>query len=122
MSRILAAVAHRVGGCIDTHITGVSVENGTVSASRWYYRQRMEGVVQREKRPWFILIDPGTQQAWDGAAGTATVEALTVSLPDSLRRTTADWVLWLDADDRIAAIHWKDSKAAYRGHTGPTPR
>jgi sugar phosphate isomerase/epimerase len=26
-----------------------------------------------------------------------------------------------DYYDRLAAIHWKDSKAAYRGHTGPTP-
>src|SRR6185312_7962821 len=23
--------------------------------------------------------------------------------------------------DRVAAIHWKDTKAAYRGFTGPTP-
>lgn len=23
--------------------------------------------------------------------------------------------------DRVAAIHWKDTKAAYRGYTGPTP-
>jgi sugar phosphate isomerase/epimerase len=26
-----------------------------------------------------------------------------------------------DYYDRLAAIHWKDSKAAYRGYTGPTP-
>lgn len=26
-----------------------------------------------------------------------------------------------DYYDRLAAIHWKDSKASYRGHTGPTP-
>lgn len=26
-----------------------------------------------------------------------------------------------DLYDRIAAIHWKDSKASYRGYTGPTP-
>jgi len=23
--------------------------------------------------------------------------------------------------DRIVALHWKDTKAAYRGYTGPTP-
>lgn len=26
-----------------------------------------------------------------------------------------------DYYDRLAAVHWKDSKASYRGHTGPTP-
>jgi inosose dehydratase len=26
-----------------------------------------------------------------------------------------------DFYDRLAAIHWKDSKASYRGYTGPTP-
>ncbi len=26
-----------------------------------------------------------------------------------------------DYYDRIAAVHWKDSKASYRGYTGPTP-
>ena len=26
-----------------------------------------------------------------------------------------------DYYDRLAAIHWKDSKASYRGYTGPTP-
>jgi hypothetical protein len=26
-----------------------------------------------------------------------------------------------DHYDRIAAIHWKDTKASYRGYTGPTP-
>jgi inosose dehydratase len=26
-----------------------------------------------------------------------------------------------DYYDRVAAIHWKDSKASYRGYTGPTP-
>jgi inosose dehydratase len=26
-----------------------------------------------------------------------------------------------DYYDRLAAVHWKDSKASYRGYTGPTP-
>lgn len=29
--------------------------------------------------------------------------------------------LMTDYHDRMAAVHWKDSKASYRGYTGPTP-
>lgn len=29
--------------------------------------------------------------------------------------------LMSDYYDRLAAVHWKDSKASYRGYTGPTP-
>ena len=46
--------------------------------NRWYYRQRMEAVLQRTQRPWFILVDPGSQPAWQGEAGTATVQAVAV--------------------------------------------
>ncbi len=87
-NRVLAGVAQRLGGRADTHVTGVCAANGTVSISRWYYRQRMEAVLHRTQRPWFILVDPGSQAAWQGAAGAASVEALTVSLPDACKRTT----------------------------------
>ena len=30
------------------------------------------------------------------------------------------YVSWTDYN-RIAAVHWKDSKSTYRGYTGPTP-
>ena len=70
-NRVLAGVAQRLGGRVDTHVTGVAAANGTVSINRWYYRQRMEAALQRTQRPWFILIDPGSQPAWQGEAGTA---------------------------------------------------
>jgi electron transfer flavoprotein alpha subunit len=87
-NRVLAGVAHRLGGRADTHVTGVLVANGALAIHRWYYRQRMEASMQRTQRPWFILIDPGSQPAWQGAAGTASVEAVAVSLPDACKRTT----------------------------------
>jgi electron transfer flavoprotein alpha subunit len=87
-NRVLAGVAQRLGGRADTHSTGVSVQNGNVSVNRWYYRQRMEAVLHRAQRPWFILVDPGSQPAWEGAAGTATVETIAVNVPDTARRTT----------------------------------
>lgn len=87
-NRVLAGVAQRLGGRADAHVTGVSAANGAVSISRWYYRQRMEATLQRAQRPWFILVDPGSQPAWQGAAGAATVEAVAVPLPDTCKRTT----------------------------------
>jgi len=85
--RCLAGVAQRLGGRADTHVTGVSADSGKVTVSRWYYRQRMEAAIERTARPWVIVIDPGSQPAWQGEAGTATVETVAVSLPDSCKRT-----------------------------------
>ena len=87
-NRVLAGVAQRLGGRADTHVTGVAATDGKLSINRWYYRQRMEAQMQRTQRPWFILIDPGSQPAWQGAAGAATVENVAVTLPDSCKRTS----------------------------------
>jgi electron transfer flavoprotein alpha subunit len=91
-SRVLPGVAQRLGGRADTHVTGVNADSGKVTVARWYYRQRMEAAIQRTTRPWFIVIDPGSQPAWQGGASTATVEAVAVSLPDSCKRTTVTGV------------------------------
>ena len=87
-NRVLPGVAQRLGGRADTHVTGVSVSGDKVTVSRWYYRQRLEAALQRTQRPWFILIDPGSQSACECGAGTAAVENVTVALPDSAKRTT----------------------------------
>jgi|YelNatPaOPRAMG01_1025707.scaffolds.fasta_scaffold05093_15 electron transfer flavoprotein alpha subunit len=77
MNRILAGVAQRCGGRADTHVTGLSAAGVT----RWYYRQRMEAVVQRTHRPWFIALEAGCHAPYTGAAGTAAVETVPVTLP-----------------------------------------
>ena len=86
-NRCLAGVAQRLGGRADTHVANLSVADGKVSVTRWYYRQRMEGTHTRTQRPWFILVDPGSQPAWAGTAGSAAVENVVVSLAASARRT-----------------------------------
>ena len=88
LNRVLPGVAQRLGGRVDTHVTGLSAGNGKLSISRWYYRQRMEAVLQRTQRPWIILVDPGSQLAWQGERGTASVQAVPVTVPDTLKRTT----------------------------------
>jgi electron transfer flavoprotein alpha subunit len=86
-TRVAASVAHRLGGFIDTHISSLG---GTdrVEATRWFYRQRVEAVITRDARPWFLLLDAGTYAAYGGAEGTAQVEQVLVELP-ALRTTVS---------------------------------
>jgi electron transfer flavoprotein alpha subunit len=87
-NRVLAGATQRLGGRIDTHVTNVAATDGRPGITRWYYRQRMEAVVERTRRPWFILLDPGCGAAWNGAAGAAHVESVAVDLAESSRHTT----------------------------------
>jgi electron transfer flavoprotein alpha subunit len=87
-NRVLAGVAQRLGGCAETHVTGLTAKDGAVTVNRWYYRQRMEATLHRKQRPWFLLVDPGSQPAWQGEADNASVEAVAVSLPENCKRTT----------------------------------
>lgn len=86
--RVLAGVAERLGGRVDTHVTRVGVVNGSVSVARWYYRQRIEGTVSRAERPWIIAVEPGAHEAWRGAAASVPVEPVPVSLPALRTRVT----------------------------------
>ena len=86
--RVAAGVAERLGGAVDTHVTRIATEGGTVSIVRWYYRQRMEGTMSRTARPWVIAVEPGTGEAWSGPPASATVEAVVVSLPALRTRVT----------------------------------
>ena len=86
-TRVAAGVAHRLGGFIDTHITGIGGAEA-VEATRWFYRQRVEGVLSRDARPWFLLLDAGTHAAFSGEPGTEQVEEVAVQLP-AIRTTVS---------------------------------
>jgi electron transfer flavoprotein alpha subunit len=86
-NRALPGVAQRLGGRADTHVTGVTDAGGKTAVNRWYYRQRMEAVLTRAQRPWFMLIDPGSHSACECGAGAATVEMVAVNLSDACKRT-----------------------------------
>lgn len=79
-ARVMAAVAHRLGGFVDTHITALG-GGASVEAARWFYRQRIEAVVTRAARPWFLLLDAGTHAAFAGEPGPVQVETVAVALP-----------------------------------------
>lgn len=85
--RVMPGVAQRLNGVVDTHITGLEVSEGTVSAKRWFYRQRLEGVIQRTARPWFLVMDSSSHQAWSGVPGSATVKMLAVQFSADAKRT-----------------------------------
>ncbi|HEV2325026.1 MAG TPA: hypothetical protein VGS10_13840 [Terracidiphilus sp.] len=78
-ARVMAGVAQRLGGVIDTHVTALGGDH--VEVTRWFYRQRIEAVLTRTARPWFLLLDAGTHPAWAGGPGSAQVEMVAVELP-----------------------------------------
>jgi electron transfer flavoprotein alpha subunit len=86
-TRVAAGVAHRLGGLLDTHITAIGGAE-SVEATRWFYRQRIEGVLSRDARPWFLLLDAGTNAAFAAEPGTAALETIAVELP-ALRTTVS---------------------------------
>jgi electron transfer flavoprotein alpha subunit len=79
LMRVAAGVAHRQGGCIDTHITALS-GSGSLEGSRWFYRQRVEAVIHRATRPWFILLDAGTHTPFAAEPAPAQLEQIAVEL------------------------------------------
>jgi len=80
-NRVLPGVAHRLGGRADTHVTGVAAADGQPQISRWFYRQRMEAVFTRSTRPWLLALEGGIAPAWQGTAGTANVESVSLTIP-----------------------------------------
>ena len=72
-SRVMAGVTHRLGGCVDTHVTGISADSGAVTLTRWFYRQRIEASLTRTQRPWVVLLDPGAHAAFEGQGASGSV-------------------------------------------------
>jgi electron transfer flavoprotein alpha subunit len=87
-SRAIPCLAQRLPGQVDTHITSIDSGDGTIFATRWFYRQRLEGVLQRDARPWILLVESGCHKPWHGAPCAANVEILSVDLPPESKRTS----------------------------------
>jgi electron transfer flavoprotein alpha subunit len=83
MARSMPGVAQRLGGRIDTHVTGIDVVDGDPQIERWFYRQRMVARLSRSQQPWLLTVDSGVFEARDGLAGTASVESVDVPPPES---------------------------------------
>ncbi len=87
MARVMAGVALRLGGKIDTHVTQLADEGGP-AAVRWYYRQRIEAKLRRKERPWVLLVEPGAFPVpVSGAGGAApALERVAIELPAARTR------------------------------------
>lgn len=80
LARVMAGVAHRLGGVVDTHIGAIAgAEN--LEVTRCFYRQRVEALLTRTARPWFLLLEPGTRAAFAGEPGHADLQQVAVELP-----------------------------------------
>jgi electron transfer flavoprotein alpha subunit len=131
-NRVLSGVAQRLGGRVDTHVTGVAEAAGQPVVNRWYYRQRMEGTMTRTQRPWFMLIDPGSQPACECGSGSAKVESLVVNLPAECKRTTVVGVREPKADAQtirpdspllfVAGAGWTKKQADGQTHVPEAAR
>ena len=127
MNRVLAGVAARLGGSIDSHVVGFEVKEGELVLNRWYYRQRMQAEIVRTSRPWFICIDSGIYEQFS-ATGDAAVESVDVTVDDSLTRTTVEGFRAPDTDEQtikpeaetllVAGAGWTKKQADGQPHVG----
>ncbi len=106
-ARVMAAVAHRLGGAIDTHIAALAThitalgDAQSIEATRWFYRQRIEAAITREKRPWFLLLDAGTHAPFVAGASQPHAQpdeiAITAVLPELRTQVTGFRAPQIDA-------------------------
>jgi electron transfer flavoprotein alpha subunit len=99
-ARVMAGVAHRLDGCIDTHVMGAVAVSGSVQVNRWFYRQRIEGSLVRSRRPWILLLDPGAHAPWTGEPGSIKPEVIEVRVPETLGRTAVRGFVTPPADQQ----------------------
>jgi electron transfer flavoprotein alpha subunit len=84
-NRVLPGVAHRLQGCIDTHVTAMDSSEG-ICVTRWFYKQRIEGKLLRSARPWLVLLEAGIAPEWHGDSAATDIEAVEVIVPVSRTR------------------------------------
>ena len=125
-ARALPGAALRLDGRVDTHACSLSAAGGAVVVGRWSYRQRIEVELSRSQRPWVILVDPGIAAAWEGAAGSASLESLPLSLPAECTRTVVSGIQAPPADAQtirpeaelllVAGAGWTKNQADGKPH------
>lgn len=75
-NRVLPGAAQRLGGKIDTHISGFSVVDGALRIQRGFYRQRMVGTLTRTARPWCLTVDAGAFAAFEPNGATPSAQSV----------------------------------------------
>jgi len=128
ISRVLPGAAQRLGGRCDTFATQVAAQDGAPAITRWFYRQRMKGVVTREQRPWCISMAPGCAVPYAGASAAVQAEELAVALPEEARRTQVHGIQTPDVDEQtirpdahllfVAGAGWTKKQSDGAVHAG----
>lgn len=121
ISRALPGVTARLGGRIDAHVTGLSVADGTLVATRGFYRQRLQAELTRTERPWCLTVAGGCFAAYAGAPGQASVTAVEVAVSEALTRTTVKTVIAPSADEQTIRPDAKTLFVAGAGWTKKQP-
>jgi len=80
LSRVLGGVCVKLDGRIDTQVSDIKHEGGTLSIERWYYKKRVQVELSREQRPWILTLSSGSFEKAAPATGQGEIEALTVDL------------------------------------------
>jgi electron transfer flavoprotein alpha subunit len=80
-NRVVPGVAYRLGGFADTHITALG-KGEKLEATRWFYRHRVEAVLSRKTRPWFLLLESGMSAPFSASEGEPQAERVAVALPE----------------------------------------
>lgn len=124
-ARAVPGVAARLNGRVDSHATAIAIVDGVPEITRWFYRQRMEGVLTRTQRPWFVLIEPGSYPAFAGGPEHADVQRL--EIPDVATRTTVTGIRAPEADEQtirpdakllfVAGAGWTKKQSDGAPHT-----
>ncbi len=125
--RALPVLAHRLQGRVDTHVTSLRLLDGALTATRWFYRQRIEATFEREERPWVVLLDPGCHEMWRGTSAEAHVNYLQLNLPPEAKRTKVMGIRAPKADSQtirpdspllfVAGAGWTKKQPDGRPHT-----
>ncbi len=123
MSRILPGVAARMDGRVDTHLTGIFAKDGQPHVNRWYYRQRMVADQTRTGLPWFMTLEPGCFEPFQGQ-GSVEFEQVQAELP--ALRTTVTGLESPSADEQtirpdaelllVAGAGWTKKQADGQAH------
>ncbi len=100
VARILGGLAHRLGGRADNHAAAIEARDGKIQLTRWYYRQRIMVVFERNHRPWVVALESGAAAPWTGERGEVKLEKLSVTLSDADRRTRFETIQQPPADQQ----------------------
>jgi electron transfer flavoprotein alpha subunit len=122
LARVAAGVANRLGGASDSGVTGLAVEGGQPTATRWVYRQRIESQIRRAARPWLLTIAPGSFEQADATSGVSGTGAAALEMIAVQAVATKTEVTGIDAPPADRQTIKPDAKLLFVAGAGWTKK